>query len=192
MRIGVLALRRSFLQHQNILAKCGIDAVLIFKADEVDSIDGLIISNNENNVFEKSNHQENLWNRILKKSKQGMPIFGISDGMIMLAKEIEDSERFSLGLMDIKVRSDGFKGQGEKFSVNLMIDALGKALFPGVFIKAPYVESVKPNVGILSEYQGKAVMVRQGNFLGSSFHPELTDDLRVYLYFKQMIKDAKN
>lgn len=191
MRIGVLALKEAFLQHQIILAKCGVDAILIIKPDEMDNIDGLIISGSEDNIIGKSFNQDVLCNSILKRIINGMPIFGIGDGMIMLAKEIMESEQHSLGLMDIKVRKDGFRSQKESFSENLVIDALGKATFLGVFIKSPYVESVKPNVGILSEYQGKAVMVRQGNFLAASFHPELTNDLRVSLYFKQMIKDAK-
>ncbi|MEL7568635.1 MAG: pyridoxal 5'-phosphate synthase glutaminase subunit PdxT [Dehalobacterium sp.] len=191
MRIGVLALLGAFREHQRILSKCGVNTELIRKPREMDSIDGLIIPGNESTTMGNLMREYNLHSAVLEKANQGIPIFGTCAGMIILAKDIVESENFSLGLMDIRVRRNGFSRQVDNFKANLVIDALGKAPFPGVFIRAPYVESVKPNVGILAEYDGKIVMVRQGNFLGASFHPELTDDLRVHLYFKQMIEDAK-
>lgn len=192
MRMGVLALQGAFKEHQRILARCGVDTVLIRKPGEMDSIDGLIIPGGESTTIGKLMREYNLHGAILEKAHQGIPIFGTCAGMIMLAKDIVESDQFSLGLMDIRVQRNGFGRQVDSFEADLTIDALGKAPFPGVFIRAPYVESVKPNVGILAEHDGKVVMVRQGNFLGASFHPELTDDLRVHLYFKQMIEDAKS
>jgi len=191
MRIGVIVLQGAFREHQRILSKCGVDTVLIRNAGDMDSIDGLIISGSESTTIGNLICEYNLSDTILEKAYRGMPIFGTCAGMIILAKDIMESEQFSLGLMDIRVRRNGFGRQVNTFEVDLVIDALGKAPFPGVFIRAPYVVSVKPNVGILAEYDGKVVMVRQGNFLGASFNPELTDDLRVHLYFKQMIEDAK-
>lgn len=192
MLIGVLALQGAFAEHSRILEKCGVDTVFIRKPEEMIPIDGLIIPGGESTTIGKLMQKYDLHDAILKKAEQGMPVFGTCAGMIMLAKDIVESDQFSLGLLDIKVRRNGFGRQVDSFEVDLKIDALGKAPFPGVFIRAPYVESVKPNVGILAQHEGKIVMVRQGNFLGAAFHPELTDDLRVHLYFKQMIEDAKD
>ena len=191
MLIGVLALQGAFAEHGRILAKCGIDTVLIRKGSEMNQIDGLIIPGGESTTIGKLMREYNLDDIILEKTQQGMPVFGTCAGMIMMAKDIIENDQFSLSLIDIRVQRNGFGRQVDSFEVGLEIDALGKAPFPGVFIRAPYVESVKPNVGILAQHDGKIVMVRQGNFLGAAFHPELTDDLRVHLYFKQMVKDAK-
>ncbi|MGI6685407.1 MAG: pyridoxal 5'-phosphate synthase glutaminase subunit PdxT [Bacillota bacterium] len=182
----------SFKAHQEILAKCGVEAVLLHKPEELSYIDGLIISDTECPAFKNLQEKFNWQQAFLRKVDQGMPVFGISNGMIWLAKEDGENNQFSLGLMDIRVCPGSFGEYIEGFEARLTIDALGKAPFPGVFINAPFIEWVKPNVGILAEYDGKIVMVRQGNFLGAVFHPELTDDIRVHLYFKQMIEDAKD
>ncbi len=192
MLIGVLALQGAFIEHQRILAKCGIETVLIRKPEEMANIDGLIIPGGESTTMGKLMQKDNLYSMILEKINQGMPVFGTCAGMIMMSKDISGYDQYSLGLMDITIRRNGFGRQVDSFEADLQIDALGKVPFPGVFIRAPYVESVRPNVGILAEHDGKIVMVRQGNFLGAAFHPELTDDLRVHLYFKQMIADAKS
>ncbi|ATW26413.1 pyridoxal 5'-phosphate synthase glutaminase subunit PdxT [Candidatus Formimonas warabiya] len=192
MQIGVLALQGAFAEHRRILSQCGVEAVLIRKPGEMKKIDGLIIPGGESTTIGKLMRDYHLDTAILEKTREGMPVFGTCAGLIMLAKDISGRDQFSLGLMDIKVKRNGFGRQVDSFEADLHIDALGKAPFHGVFIRAPYVESVKPNVGILAHHEGKIVMVRQGNFLGAAFHPELTDDLRVHLYFKQMIEDAKN
>jgi len=192
MLVGVLALQGAFAEHQRILNKCGIETVLIRKPEQLASVDGLIIPGGESTTIGKLLVQYDLEKPILAKVEQGMPVFGTCAGMIMMAKNIEGSEQYSLGLMDITVRRNGFGRQVDSFEADLVIDALGKGHYRGIFIRAPFVVSVKPNVGILAEYEGKIVMVRQGNFLAAAFHPELTDDLRVHLYFKQMIEDAKS
>jgi 5'-phosphate synthase pdxT subunit len=192
MIVGVLALQGAFKEHEQILEKCALEAVQIRKPEEVEQIDGLIIPGGESTTIGKLIEDYNLSKPIREKAAQGMPIFGTCAGMIMLAKDVEGSEQSRLGLMDIVVRRNGFGRQVDSFETDLSIDALGKAPYPGIFIRAPYVLSVKPNVGILAEFDEKIVFVRQGNFLGAAFHPELTDDLRIHLYFKQMIEDAKS
>jgi len=191
MRIGILAQPVDFKGHQKILAQCETEAVLIQEPHEMEQIDGLIITGSNSSFINMMTLKSHWHQAITQKTEQGMPVFGISQGMIMLAKDVGDSDLPSLRLMDIKVLTHGYGPHQESFKAGLIIDALGKVPFPGVFIKAPYVEWVKPNVGILSEHEGKIVMVRQGNFLGAAFRPELADDLRVHLYFKQMIEDAK-
>ena len=192
MLVGVLALQGAFAEHKVILNKCGIDGVLIRKPEELERIDGLIIPGGESTTMGKLMLAYHLDQAIIKKAREGMPVFGTCAGMIMMAKEIEGYNQYSLGLMDIEVCRNGFGRQVDSFEAGIIIDALGKLPYPGIFIRAPYVKSIKPNVGILAKFQDKIIMVRQGNFLGASFHPELTNDLRVHLYFKQMIDDAKS
>lgn len=192
MRIGILGTENSFKAHKKILLKCGVDGFLINNQEELDSIDGLIISGSDGAPHDSLIKKYKLENIIWKKTYGSIPIFGVGAGIATLAKEINRESQFYWGLMDIGVRFNSFSSQGEKLEVKLGIDAIGKAPFPGVFINAPFIEWFKPNVGILAEYAGAAVLVRQGNFLAASFHPELTEDLRVHLYFKQMIEDAKS
>ncbi len=191
MRVGVLTTKKEFKNHQRMLAQCGIDGVLIINAQDLNDIDGFILADDDRIMGHAWKDRDQLHQAIKGKVYQGMPIFGISQGMMVLAREMKQEDGLYLRLLEIKVEKDGFHLIKESFEVPLKIDVLGKAPFPGIFIGAPYIRSIQPNVGILAMYQEKIVMVRQGNILGASFHPELTDDLRVYLYFKQMIEDAK-
>lgn len=192
MIIGVLALQGAFKEHKQMLEKCGVDSILVRKPEELSEIDGLIIPGGESTTIGKLIMAYDLDKIILEKAEKGMPIFGTCAGMILLAKEIEGSNQFSLGLMDIKVGRNTSCCQVNSFEVKLQIDAIGKVPFPAIFNKAPYIVSLGPNIGILAEHKNKAVMARQGNILVTSFHTELTNDLRVHLYFKEMVQDAKN
>ncbi|HHT62677.1 MAG: pyridoxal 5'-phosphate synthase glutaminase subunit PdxT [Bacillota bacterium] len=190
MRIGILT-QGAVREHQKILAHCEVESVLIRTPQDVGFIDGLIISGSGGIAIDSLMSESKLRQAIIKKTQQGIPILGTGSGLAMLAKDIENSDGFSLSLMDIKICLHTYSKEADRFQEKIIIDALGKAPFPALFVNAPHVESVKPNVGILAENRGKIVMVRQGNCLGTTFCPELTDDLRVHLYFKQMIEDAK-
>jgi len=191
MKIGVLALQGAFREHIKSLKKCEVEGIEIRKPEQLDDIQGLIIPGGESTTIGLLMDKFNLTAKILDRAQQGMPIFGTCAGMIMLAKEIVNSEQFSLGLMDITVRRNAFGRQQESFEKPLDIPTLGKEPFNAVFIRAPYIEKVAPNVGILCQIDDeKIVFVRQGNYLAASFHPELTPDLRVHRYFIKMVKDA--
>ncbi|MGI6066309.1 MAG: pyridoxal 5'-phosphate synthase glutaminase subunit PdxT [Bacillota bacterium] len=190
--IGVLALQGAFLEHQRMLKKCNVGSIQIRKPDEIENIDGLIIPGGESTTITKLLVEYGLDKAILEKTAQGMPVFGTCAGLIVMAKNVANNNQFSLGLMDINVQRNGFGRQVDSFETDLPVDVLGSTPFPAVFIRAPFVESVKPNVRILAEYDKKIVMVRQGNLLAAAFHPELTDDLRIHLYFCQMVEDAKS
>jgi 5'-phosphate synthase pdxT subunit len=111
-------------------------------------------------------------------------------GMIVIAHEVVELEQPSLDLIDISVRRNAFGRQNESAEVELPIAALGDRPFPAIFIRAPWIERVGAQVELLAERNGHGVMVRQGNVLATSFHPELTDDQRVHAYFLQMVRDA--
>ncbi len=192
MKIGVLALQGAFREHRLMIESCGQEAVEVRKTSELDQVQGLIIPGGESTTIGKLMCEFGLDKAIIKRADEGMPIYGTCAGLILLTKTIIGSNQYSMGLMDIEVQRNAFGRQVDSFEVDLPIPVLGYKPFRAVFIRAPLIEKVAPNVGILAQYNGKIVFARQGNFLASSFHPELTGDKRIHQYFLQMVKENVN
>ena len=125
---------------------------------------------------------------IVTRVRAGMPLWGTCMGLIVAAREVLGAEQPSLDLIDVSVRRNAFGRQNESVEVNLPIAVLGPEPFPAIFIRAPWIERAGPAVEVLAERDGHGVMVRQGNVLGTSFHPELSGDGRVHAYFLSMIQ----
>ena len=121
-----------------------------------------------------------------------MPVYGTCAGMILLAKEISSGEPPHLRLMDITVTRNASGRQVDSYEVDLDIPVLGEPPFRAVFIRAPYIDRAGEGVEVLAFAGESPVFARQGNFLASSFHPELTGDDRVHKYFLRMVAEAKN
>ncbi len=190
MKIGVLALQGAFREHRMMIEACGEEAVEVRKPSELDDIQGLIIPGGESTTIGKLIRDYDLERKILLRTEAGMPIYGTCAGLILMAKTILDSNQYCLGLMDIEVKRNAYGRQVDSFEVELPVPVLGYKPFKTVFIRAPQIEKVAPNVGILAQYNDKVVFARQGNFLVSSFHPELTGDKRIHQYFLQMVQEA--
>lgn len=190
MKIGVLALQGAFREHRMMIEACGQEAVEVRKLSELAKVHGLIVPGGESTTIGKLMVEFGLDQAIIKRAEAGMPIFGTCAGLIVLAKNIVGSTQYSLGLMDIEVKRNAFGRQVDSFEVDLPISVLGYKPFRAVFIRAPLIENVAPNVGILAQYNDKIVFARQGNFLASSFHPELTGDNRIHRYFLKMVEEA--
>ena len=189
LKVGVLALQGAFREHIQALEKCGIDAVEVRKPEQLTEVKGLIIPGGESTTIGLLMEKFQLTDKLLERAKEGMPIFGTCAGMIMLAKDIVNSQQFSLKLMDISVRRNAFGRQRESFEKSLDVPAIGDKPFNAVFIRAPYIEKIAPNVGVLCQLDDeRIVFVRQGNFLACSFHPELTDDIRIHQYFIDIVR----
>lgn len=188
MVIGVLALQGAFREHQKILADCGVESLQVKKAEQLDGIKGLIIPGGESTTIGKLLCEFNLFEPILSLAKQGLPVYGTCAGMIVLAKEIVDSNQSRLGLMDIVVQRNAFGRQIESFEADLQIPALGEKPYRAVFIRAPLILKTGVDVDVLAQWEGKVVFARQGIFLVSSFHPELTEDMRIHRYFLEVVK----
>ena len=125
---------------------------------------------------------------IKEKFEKGMKIWGTCAGAILIAKEISGEKKdFSLGLMDISVRRNGYGRQLQSFEANLNVKCIGG--FKGVFIRAPKIVKCGDNCDVLAEYQGSPVMVHEQNLLATTFHPELTKDAGIHQYFIDMVKD---
>lgn len=207
--VGVLALQGDFAEHIKMLEQCGVSAIAVRYAEELDLIDGLIIPGGESTAVAKLTDEGSapifsaIKARISPKEKIGgassfsthtksMPVYGTCMGSIFLAKEIEGSTQGRLAVMDIKVRRNAFGPQRRSFESDLKIDALGAQAFPAVFIRAPVIVECGPAVQVLSAIAEGIVMARQDNLLVTAFHPEITQDLRVHQYFLGMVKEYRN
>lgn len=187
--VGVLALQGDFAEHIKMLELCGVQAIAVRYAEELDGIDGLIIPGGESTAVAKLTDEGSAPIFSAIKEKIGaMPVYGTCMGSIFLAKEIEGSSQGRLAVMDIKVKRNAFGPQRRSFESDLVINSLGAEAFPAVFIRAPVIVECGPAVEVLSAIDEGIVMARQGNLLVTAFHPEITDDLRVHQYFLEMVK----
>ena len=188
MRIGVLAAQGAFAEHIAALHQLEVEALPVRLPSELGGLDGLIIPGGESTSISKLMADYNLLSEIRNLADNGLPIFGTCAGMILLAKEISDSDVRPLGLMDITARRNAFGRQKDSFETELSISALGEKPFPGIFIRAPLIEQANSDVEILARLaDGTCVATRQGKLLASVFHPELTDDLRFHQYFLDIV-----
>lgn len=189
LRIGVLALQGAFREHRQALETLGSESIEVRKPEELLGVQGLVIPGGESTTMGKLMVDFGLLTPLRRLGQTGIPIYGTCAGLVVLAQHIIASDQPRLGLMDIWVRRNAFGRQVESFEADLTIPALGQDPFPGVFIRAPWVEKVGPQVEVLASIRGQAVLVRQGHLLASSFHPELTVDFRLHQYFLGMVRD---
>ncbi|GAB6172690.1 pyridoxal 5'-phosphate synthase glutaminase subunit PdxT [Paradesulfitobacterium aromaticivorans] len=188
-RVGVLALQGAFREHRLALENLGVEVVEVRKKSELEEIDGLIIPGGESTTMGKLLKVDGLGDEIKELAAKDLPIFGTCAGMIMLSKRISQSEQYTLELMDVTAERNAFGRQIASFETDLKVPALGSEPVRAVFIRAPYIRDIAPNVGILAEYEGKVVFARQGNMIASAFHPELTPDRRVHQYFLDIVEE---
>ncbi len=186
--VGVLALQGDVVEHVAALERSGARPVAVKRLDQLTSIDGLIVPGGELTTVMRLLDRAGLAEPIVARVRAGMPLWGTCMGLIVAAREVIGVEQPSLGLIDVSVRRNAFGRQNESVEVDLPIAVLGPEPFPAIFIRAPWIERAGPSVDVLAERDGHGVMVRQGNVLGTSFHPELSADGRVHAYFLSMIR----
>jgi 5'-phosphate synthase pdxT subunit len=189
MKIGVLALQGAFVEHIAVLRKLGVEAVEVRLPEQLEGLDGLIIPGGESTTFTILMKAYHFADAIISLAKNNFPIFGTCAGMIVLANGVTNNGGVEpVGAMSIKVKRNAFGRQVDSFEAQLSIPKLGKKPFPGVFIRAPRIESTGRNVEVLAKLDnGTIVAARQGKLLVTSFHPELTDDTRFHKYFLDIV-----
>ncbi|GGJ07135.1 pyridoxal 5'-phosphate synthase subunit PdxT [Alicyclobacillus cellulosilyticus] len=187
MNIGVIALQGAFVEHQKALARLGVSSVLVKRRQHLAGLDGLIIPGGESTSIGRLMREYDLLEPIRDLAQHGMPMLGTCAGMIILAKRISGGEEPHVAVMDVEVARNSFGRQRESFEADLDIPVLGSRPFPAVFIRAPHIVSVGPNVEVLATYQDRIVAVQEGHLLALSFHPELTDDDRIHAYFLDLV-----
>jgi 5'-phosphate synthase pdxT subunit len=189
VRIGILALQGAFIEHEQALARLGVETTQVRLPAHLDGLDGLIIPGGESTTIGQVGEEWGLLEPLRAFARSGKPVWGTCAGMILLAKEVLDPKPGQplLGLMDIAVRRNAFGRQVDSFETALAVPALGKAPFHAVFIRAPHIERVGKDVEVLAHLdEGTIVAAREGNLLVTSFHPELTEDGRFHRYFVAM------
>ncbi|MDL5041491.1 pyridoxal 5'-phosphate synthase glutaminase subunit PdxT [Heyndrickxia coagulans] len=185
-KIGVLGLQGAVEEHIRAVEACGAEGVVVKKKEQLDEIDGLILPGGESTAMRRLIDRYGFMAE-LKQFAESKPVFGTCAGLILLAKRIEGQEDAHIGAMDITVARNSFGRQRESFEETIRVNGIAED-FPAVFIRAPHIVSVSDHVEVLAECRGRIVAVRQGNLLGCSFHPELTDDLRMTEYFLSMAR----
>jgi 5'-phosphate synthase pdxT subunit len=192
-RIGVLALQGDFEAHIKMLTKLGVEGIAIRLPEQLAQIDGIIIPGGESTAIGKLMVIYHLQDVLRRKIQQGLPIWGTCAGLILLAKETDNALAGQplLASMDIRVRRNAFGSQRESFETDLSVPVLGEALFHAFFIRGPLIEMVGPQVEVLARLSdGTIVAARQGNLLGTAFHPEVTDDTRFHEYFLRIVQSV--
>jgi pyridoxal 5'-phosphate synthase pdxT subunit len=195
--IGVLALQGDVREHLRALTELGAEAVPVRRPRELAAVDALVLPGGESTTIDKLSRAFELQQPIRDRLAGGMPVYGSCAGMILLADRLADGieGQQTFGGIDVLVRRNAFGRQVESFEEDLDFAHLDGAPVRAVFIRAPWVEDVGDGVEVLARVEagpatGKVVAVRQGNALATSFHPEVTGDLRVHALFVEMVRAA--
>ena len=184
--VGVLALQGAFREHVAAVSRLGVAAREVRQLKDMDGIDAMIIPGGESTTMGKLLNEWHMLEPLRERILQGMPVYGSCAGLILLCRTIENSDQPRLGVLDATVRRNAFGRQVDSFETELSMPEVGPDPVPAVFIRAPVIISVGPEVRVLAEVKGQAVAVRQNNILATSFHPELTPDTRLHSYFLNM------
>lgn len=185
MVIGVLALQGAFREHVDMLKKLGVQVKEIRNKDDIQGISGLIIPGGESTVIGKLLKDFDMSNTLKEMIADGLPVFGTCAGMIILAKKLVNDDKVHLGVMDIEVKRNAYGRQLGSFKCLEKFKGI-EGNVEMVFIRAPYIEKVGESVEVLARVGEDIVAAREGNLLAISFHPELTNDLKIHKYFYEM------
>ncbi|MDP9398967.1 MAG: pyridoxal 5'-phosphate synthase glutaminase subunit PdxT [Actinomycetota bacterium] len=195
--IGVLALQGDVREHVRALEAAGARAVSVRRPEELEGLDGVVIPGGESTTIAKLARTFELLEPLRARIKAGLPAYGSCAGMILLADQLRDAppDQETLGGLDVIVRRNAFGRQVDSFESDVTWADLPEGPVHAVFIRAPWVEQVGPDVEVLGrveggEADGRIVAVRQGNLVATSFHPELTGDDRVHRYFVDLVRAA--
>ena len=190
-RVGVLSLQGDFAAHGEALIRSGAVPVYVREREQLDRIDGLVLPGGESTTMLKLLRYENLFDDLAEFGRR-KPMFGTCAGAILMARDVTHPAQESLGLMDIAVERNGYGRQLDSRVVELdPSPEFEQRTSPGkleaVFIRAPIIRGAGAGVHVLAEYEGDAVLVEQGRHLVATFHPELTNDVRVHSLFLEKL-----
>lgn len=185
MKAGVLALQGAFREHREALDALGTEAVEVRTPEDLSGVEALFLPGGESTTMTKLVDSSGLRAPIAARIADGMPVFATCAGLILLARDVLDgrADQEPLGLLDVTVRRNAYGRQRESFETPLVVDGLAGGAFPGVFIRAPVVESAGGAVDVLASHDDHPVLVRSGAVWAATFHPELSGDLRLHRRF---------
>ena len=180
--VGVIAIQGDYEKHARAFERCGAEVRYVKAPEQLRAVERIVIPGGESTTVGKLMQRFGLGEAIIERARVGTPVWGTCMGMIMMAKEVEGYEQYSLSILDVTVRRNAFGAQVHSFEDEVCMKGFDTPV-TGVFIRAPIVVRCGEGVEHLADYEGKTVAVRQGNLLATSFHPELTDDVRVHEWF---------
>jgi 5'-phosphate synthase pdxT subunit len=197
LKVGVVAVQGAVSEHVEVLKKAmeelKIDgkAVYVKNVKDLDDISGIVIPGGESTTINRFMLTTGMHERVIELAKKGLPILGTCAGTILLAKEgdeqVKQTNTKLLGLMNMKVLRNAYGRQVDSFEVDVKISDIGDKTFRGVFIRAPTIEKVWDDTKVWVKYQDTIIGAKKGNILALTFHPELSDDLRIHEYFIKTI-----
>ena len=195
--IGVLAIQGAVREHIALLETAGALAVPIQRATDIAGVAGIVLPGGESTTISKLAVIDGLMDPLREAARSGLPIFGSCAGMILLADRILDGrpDQETIGGIDMTVRRNAFGRQVDSFEGGIDLEGIPGGPFPGIFIRAPWVEEISERVEVLGRVGsdaalGRIVAVRDRNLIATSFHPELTGDTRVHQYFVEMVRQT--
>jgi 5'-phosphate synthase pdxT subunit len=188
MKVGVLGLQGDVREHLGALETAGASPVIVKRPEELQSVDALVLPGGESTTIGKLLDRFGLLGPLAERVERGMPVYGTCAGMILLAARIEgrDEAPHRIAALDVTVVRNGYGRQVDSFEADVDVKGFDYP-FRAVFIRAPLVEEAGPRVEVLSEVDGRPVLVREGPILASSFHPEMTGDARIHEMFLSML-----
>lgn len=190
MKIGILALQGAFVEHEKVLSELGIESVELRNLEDFQQyrsgLSGLILPGGESTTMGKLLRDQDMLLPIREAIQSGLPVFGTCAGLILLAKQITSQEESHLATMDIVVERNAYGRQLGSFYTEADCKGVGK--IPMTFIRGPIISSVGDDVEVLAIVNNQIVAAQEKNMLVTSFHPELTDDIRLHQYFINMCR----
>ena len=187
MTIAVLAVQGAFIEHEQMLAKLGVSCVELRKKEDLEQdYDGLILPGGESTVQGKLLKELGMFDALKQQIEDGLPVFATCAGLILLAEQIGNDDRSYFKTLPVTVKRNAYGRQLGSFYIEEECKGIG--VIPMTFIRAPYIESAKPEVEVLAKENNHIVAVQYKNQIGISFHPELDEDTRLHAYFVRLVE----
>ncbi len=192
MLVGILALQGAVREHADAFARLRVETRFVKTREQLEGIDALVLPGGESTTMSMLLEKNDLFDPVQKMLDDGLPAFGTCAGMILLATDVLDgrTDQRNFAAIDLDVRRNAWGRQVDSFEADLAFDALGDDAFPAVFIRAPRVERVGDDVEVLASIDDEPVLCRSGSIVVASFHPELSNDLRIHQLFLEGVSNA--
>jgi 5'-phosphate synthase pdxT subunit len=189
VKVGILALQGAVREHREVLEALATATVEVRTPEALAGIDALVLPGGESTTMTHLLATSGLRAPLTERLRDGLPVLATCAGLILLARTVLDGrdDQVPLGVLDVEVRRNGYGAQAQSFEADLEVEGLGGPTFRGVFIRAPVVESTGPAVDILARVDGHPVLCRQASCWATTFHPELSGDLRIHQRFLQEV-----